>query len=139
MLDAEPQTRAVAVEASASRVDAASEHGAAGTERGATYGLRRFMDVNANLLRMLSVLFAAAGFLHAFPSGEASAILLSLIVAMIFVIYWRLWHDLPLHFGIVPGTAWTTELALFYYLFTITIVVAAYYVAVECFESRRQY
>jgi len=116
---------------------ASAEHGHA-QEAEASYGLRRFMNANANLLRMLSVLFATAAFLRASAPGEVAELLLCLVLASAFVVYWRLWRDLAPLYGVLPSATWTAELTVFYYLFTITVIVAAYYFAAEYLDRRNQ-
>jgi hypothetical protein len=108
-------------------------------EDAASYGLRRFVNLNANLLRLLSVLFATAAFLRVSPRDETVELLLSLVLATAFVVYWRLWRDLAPLFGILPAGTWTAELSVFYYLFTITVIVAAYFFAAEYLARRDQY
>src|SRR5205823_530591 len=53
--------------------------------------------------------------------------------------YWRLWRDLAPLFGILPAGTWTAELSVFYYLFTITMIVAAYFFAAEYLARRDHY
>jgi hypothetical protein len=97
------------------------------------------MDVNANLLRMLSVLFATAAFLRSTPPNNAAAILTFLTLLTAFVIYWRLWRDLAPELGILPGHHWAVELTVFYYLFSISLVIAAYFLAGEYLTRRHHY
>ena len=103
------------------------------------YDLREFMNVNSNLLRMLSVLFATAAFLRASPRDNVVAILMFLTLLTAVVIYWRLWRDLAPELGILPARHWAVELTVFYYLFSISLVIAAYFLASEYLTRRHHY
>lgn len=104
-----------------------------------TYGLRSFVDRNANLLRLLSLLLAAAAILRSVPEDDAVAVLLFLTVLMVFLVFWRLWRDLAPVFGVLPGNHWTTELILFYYCSTVALIVAVLYLVEGYLDRRHQY
>lgn len=111
---------------------------AADNEDTAELGLRRFFHQNETLLKMLSLLLAAAGFLRNAPQDDAVAFLISLVMVMALLTFLRLWRDLPRTMGVLPADNWTPELTLFYYCLTAALVVSVAYLMAGIVVTRRE-
>lgn len=102
-------------------------------------GLRRFLDRNANLLRMVSIVFAAAAFLRAAPEDDIIAVLTFLLLIVATAIYQRLWLDLPRRLIVLPGEGWTLGLTVVYYCMAIGFVLGGIYLAAGFIDQRQKY
>jgi hypothetical protein len=72
------------------------------TSDSTTLGVKRFFHANETLVKIMSLVFAAAGFLRAQPKDDAVAVLQCLLIVVGLVIFARLWEDLPRGSAIPP-------------------------------------
>jgi hypothetical protein len=102
-------------------------------------GIRRFFHNNETLIKVGSLLFAAAGVLRAQPEDYAVAMLQSLLTVMALVVFLRILGDLPRRYGVLPGQGWTFSLIVVYYCMIISLIVAVLYLSSNFLEQRYQY
>jgi hypothetical protein len=101
--------------------------------------VRRFFHANETLVKIISLVFAAAGFLRAQPKEDAVVVMQCLLIVVGVVIYVRLWSDLPRRYVVLPGEHWTIGLIVTYYCLTIILVVAILYLTAGFVEQRHRY
>lgn len=104
-----------------------------------TLGVRRFFHANETLIKIISLVFAAAGILRAQPHDDAIAVMQCLFLILGLIMFVRLWEDLPRRYGVLPGEGWTLGLIVVYYCLTILLVVSNFYLMSTFVAQRYRY